>query len=167
MLNLRQVCKRCWRRYQSSSANTKARRLHLKALQTSGPFNILFLGRDEFSVLVLDQLFENSGRYFSTWIMYAILIIMNQEDVWSKIFVATNQDEWIGRRRSQLSVCMCHIYYIRKLCSNASKAPLKLRSQSLGLETHLIPSKSTFKDWKVHSHASHYDHMLKTFSHNP
>ena len=92
---------------------------------------------------------------------------MNQEDVWSKIFVATNQDEWIGRRRSQLSVCMCHIYYIRKLCSNASKAPLKLRSQSLGLETHLIPSKSTFKDWKVHSHASHYDHMLKTFSHNP
>lgn len=55
--------------WRSEAACERARRLHtLQPLRPSGPFNILFLGRDEFSVLVLDQLYQNSGKAYMKYL---------------------------------------------------------------------------------------------------
>ncbi|KAH8113750.1 Formyltransferase [Phellopilus nigrolimitatus] len=62
------------------------RALHtLSSVPVSAPFNILFLGRDEFSVLVLEQLYQ-------------------QRDVWSEITVATQPDYKTGRNASRVAV---------------------------------------------------------------
>ncbi|KAF9500696.1 Formyltransferase [Pleurotus eryngii] len=52
---------------------------------TNEAFKILFLGRSEFSCLVLEELWKAT-------------------DVWSRIHVATHPDEWKGRNRAQLSI---------------------------------------------------------------
>ncbi|EJC97747.1 Formyltransferase [Fomitiporia mediterranea MF3/22] len=58
---------------------------NLTSVATSGPFSILFLGRDEFSVLVLDQLHKH-------------------QDVWNDIAIATLPDEKTGRNGSKISI---------------------------------------------------------------
>ncbi|PAV15196.1 Formyltransferase [Pyrrhoderma noxium] len=88
------------------------RYLSISSKQAFTPFNVLFLGGDEFSVTVLDQLYKH-------------------HDVWNKISVVTHPDQWIGRKKKELSV-----------------SPLKIKSLDAGLDTHLIPTeKSAFRNW--------------------
>ncbi|KAF9467776.1 formyl transferase [Collybia nuda] len=76
-------------------------------------FKILYLGRDEFSCLVLKELH-------------------GAPDVWESITIATNPNERIGRRGTQLTV-----------------SPLKLLGESLRLPVHLIPhTKPEFRQWR-------------------
>lgn len=66
----------------------KARRLHVHShagQQRDERFKILFMGRDDFSCLVLKELYAAS-------------------DLWQNILVATNPDKKVGRRGSLLSV---------------------------------------------------------------
>ncbi|EAU89550.2 methionyl-tRNA formyltransferase [Coprinopsis cinerea okayama7 len=80
-----------WRRaILSPSGSTAARRCfhssrqHHNALE-SEKLKVLFMGRDEFSCLVLRELYAAS-------------------DVWQELVVVTNQDQRVGRRASQVSV---------------------------------------------------------------
>ncbi|KAJ7599065.1 formyl transferase [Mycena floridula] len=96
-------------------------------------FKILFLGRDEFSCLVLQQLYQ-------------------AQDVWNYIAVATNPDELVSRRGSQLSI-----------------SPLKLLGESLSLPVHFIPkTKQEFRRWKppapFHESELPLDHAIVTAS---
>ncbi|KAF8887582.1 formyl transferase [Infundibulicybe gibba] len=71
------------------------------------------MGRDEFSCLVLRELHA-------------------APDTWQEISVVTHPDEYVGRRKSQLSV-----------------SPLKSLAESLELPVYEIPhSKPDFKHWK-------------------
>ncbi|TFK38061.1 formyl transferase [Crucibulum laeve] len=69
--------------YSCQYRHSTLRRLHNSALDSR--FKILFMGRDEFSCTVLDQLHAAT-------------------DVWEEISIATHPDERVGRRGSQLSV---------------------------------------------------------------
>ncbi|KLO19377.1 Formyltransferase [Schizopora paradoxa] len=71
------------RRFKPRDISNGRRCLH--SLRPTSPFKILFLGRDEFSCLVLDELHKN-------------------RDIWQEILVATHSDQWVGRRGSQLSI---------------------------------------------------------------
>ncbi|KAF8155779.1 formyl transferase [Crassisporium funariophilum] len=79
---LQQRCLRldCWREY---SRHAPKRWSHNAALASK--FRVVFLGRDEFSCLVLRELFE-------------------AKDVWEDIAIATQPDANVGRRGSTLSV---------------------------------------------------------------
>ncbi|TFK46837.1 Formyltransferase [Heliocybe sulcata] len=83
MFNLLVKCNNA--RYARS---TKVFSQHVRYLQqaaSSQPFRILFLGRDNFSCLVLEALH-------------------NAKDVWQELAIVTHADEKVGRRGSQLSV---------------------------------------------------------------
>ncbi|EPQ52095.1 Formyltransferase [Gloeophyllum trabeum ATCC 11539] len=68
----------------SSEFVANARRC-LQTVLCEEPFKVLFLGRDEFSCLVLEQLHK-------------------AKDVWQELEIVTQPDEKVGRRGSQLSV---------------------------------------------------------------
>ncbi|KAK0449754.1 formyl transferase [Desarmillaria tabescens] len=79
-----------WPRFSRSTliqANKNARRISSTSIANE-KFKILFLGREEFSCIVLRELFA-------------------AQDVWTSLDVATNPDERVGRRGSRLSVCEC------------------------------------------------------------
>ncbi|KAF8805203.1 Formyltransferase [Phlegmacium glaucopus] len=63
----------------------------LKNLALGRQFRILFMGRDEFSCLVLEELFK-------------------ARDVWEEIIIATQPDMYVGRRKSILSVSPLKIF---------------------------------------------------------
>ena len=74
---------------------------------TPDAFKVLFFGRDEFSCLVLQQLLQSKGEHI--YIYYVLGSTSNPLrtlDVWHDIQVVTQPDTRVGRRRSQLSICM-------------------------------------------------------------
>ncbi|KDQ32072.1 hypothetical protein PLEOSDRAFT_154273 [Pleurotus ostreatus PC15] len=73
------------RRPRVIAASSKALKSVRWHSSTNEAFKILFLGRSEFSCLVLEELWKAT-------------------DVWSRIHVATHPDEWKGRNRAQLSI---------------------------------------------------------------
>ncbi|KAF8636913.1 hypothetical protein AX17_003164 [Amanita inopinata Kibby_2008] len=93
------------------------------------------MGRDEFSCLVLKELHSAT-------------------DVWEELVIATQPDQRVGRRGSQLSV-----------------SPLKLLGETLNLPVHTIPpTKPQFRQWKPPApfHNNHQsvppNHLLVTAS---
>ncbi|KAG7448799.1 Formyltransferase [Guyanagaster necrorhizus] len=70
--------------FTSTRATRHARKIS-SAPSAKDKFKILFLGREEFSCIVLKELFA-------------------AEDVWASLDIATNPDENIGRRGSKLSI---------------------------------------------------------------
>ncbi|KAH7920340.1 Formyltransferase [Leucogyrophana mollusca] len=76
-------CCKTWRPHRKFNA-TIVKRAHIHSKNTR-PFDILFFGRDEFSCIVLNELYT-------------------ARDVWSSISIATNPDVKTGRRGAHLSI---------------------------------------------------------------
>jgi hypothetical protein len=80
----------------------------LKSLALGRQFRILFMGRDEFSCLVLAELFKAKGmsnRPSCISHQNIFLRLIKLVDVWEEIIIATQPDMYVGRRKSILSVC--------------------------------------------------------------
>jgi len=66
---------------------------------------VMFMGRDEFSCLVLEELFRAKGE--SCWShSLGSLLRCVFTDVWNRIHVVTYPDTYTGRRHSKCNVCM-------------------------------------------------------------
>ncbi|KAM6503289.1 Formyl transferase [Amanita muscaria] len=67
------------------------RRQYTHGIASESPFKVLFMGRDEFSCLVLKELHS-------------------AQDVWDQLVIATLPDQRVGRRGSQLSISPLKIF---------------------------------------------------------
>jgi methionyl-tRNA formyltransferase len=65
------------------------------------------MGRDEFSCLVLQELFQAKGELMSTYLDRHCIkpYLFCIPDVWDDIVIATQPDAHVGRRGSVLSIC--------------------------------------------------------------
>ena len=82
----------------------------LKSSALGCQFHILFMGRDKFSCIVLEELFKARGRYVCMKIEvykepFFFISLIKLVDVWEEIIIATQPDMYVGRRKSVLSVC--------------------------------------------------------------
>ncbi|KAG6897283.1 hypothetical protein C0992_002823 [Termitomyces sp. T32_za158] len=91
-------------------------------------FNILFMGRDEFSCLVFRELYA-------------------ARDVWDNLIIATNPDEKTGRRGSQLSISPL------KLLGESLKVPVHLIPHTKSEFKHwILPEPFAVKDLPPQRH---------------
>ncbi|THV04772.1 Formyltransferase [Dendrothele bispora CBS 962.96] len=90
------------------------RRFSTSPAQSDKQFNILFLGHDEFSCLVLRELYA-------------------AQDVWKQLDLVTNPDKWVGRRSSRLAVSPL------KLLGESLKLPIHLIPHEKSDFKHWMP----------------------------
>lgn len=119
----------------------------LHSLKPSSPFKILFLGRDEFSCLVLDELHKNRGVFD---LLVCILEALKPNKIygrkyWLRHILINGLDGGALNCRSVCSPSVQHGHQSMVLLA----APLKLKAQELGLEPQLLPSKPEFRHWLV------------------
>ncbi|KAI0056221.1 Formyltransferase [Artomyces pyxidatus] len=114
-------------------------RLHRRSIhqQPSDRLKILFFGRDQFSVSVFGELYA-------------------AKDLWDNITIVTQPDQWVGRRKSLLSV-----------------SPLKEFGEHLGVPVCTLPEvKKDLKTWRpplpfhplLDGSTPHSHHVLVTAS---
>ena len=132
------------KRWISSSSGTQS---------TQGAMEVMFMGRDEFSCLVLEELFRAKGE--SCWShSLGSLLRCVFTDVWNRIHVVTYPDTYTGRRHSKCNVCML---FFRVICTFSClsyrmllAAPLKTLAESMSLNVYCIPeNKRAFRAWTV------------------
>ncbi len=133
------------RRFKPQSWARRRRNLH--SLTPSSPFKILFLGRDEFSCLVLDELHKHKGSFGLQVVIQEALKPnkISGRRYWSRHNPIT------GLEGGAPNCPFVRLNVMNQDFSLGSSftAPLKLKAQQLGLEPHFLPPKSEFKHWLV------------------
>lgn len=74
-------------------------RRRLNSAPSKGPFDIFFLGSDEFSVVVLEQLLQHRGTSFLCPLRFLLdcLCLVDHLDVWRSLEIATHPTVKGGR----------------------------------------------------------------------
>ena len=94
-----------WQRTLVRCARDKVQRRSLASLPPDERFDILFLGRDEFSCSVLKELHVAKGMAHFTCGVARFYGGYTLKDVWQSIALVTHPDHRTGRRGNRLSIC--------------------------------------------------------------